>query len=288
LADRFNVGRSTISDIKSGKNWKHLIDRMSVYEFGRKLLETNDLDPVYVILWEAALPEDTLKRWLLAYWCYYHMGTASWIAYQKDFWGAMETATHSQFPRGRERRHYRGENARKSVLYLREQGVSGLWLPLLEPREYSLREVSEVVRKWVGFGPWIAFKVADMTERLGLIRVKFDVASAMYEGSPTEGALRLWEAHNPGLDPRREPGGTSAWAVGQVLGELGELKAPPRYERPINVQEVETTLCKWSSYMKGHYRIGEDIDACHNGLLRFFKSGVSQRLLRAYRVAFKE
>jgi hypothetical protein len=223
----------------------------------------------------------------------------------------MEQAAGSKdWPRCHERRHFRGETALKSVAYLKGRGTEALWRDLtgpLAPAPRTAKAVIASVTQWYGFGPWIGFKVADMLERLGLVEVRFDLETAMYEGSPTEGAKLLWDLEG---QPHAGSGDAAgAWAVGRVLAELGakalrpvrgedrltahdraEVKAfqgrlagyaPPRYERPINVQEAETILCKWKSYMGGHYRLGEDVEGLRQGLLRFARCRLAQRLLRA-------
>lgn len=58
-------------------------------------------------------------------------------------------------------------------------------------------------------------------------------------------------------------------------------QAPPRFDRPLNVQEAETVLCKWKSYSGGHYEIGEDVAACREGLSRFFRCRTARRLKKA-------
>jgi|SRR6185369_11331034 len=285
---------------------------LSCYDFGRQLLETLDLDPVYVVLYNAELEPELLQRWLLAYWGFYHVGTASWIAEAEDlaYWDRMRTAAGSKdYPRSSERRHFRGENARKSVEFLQSQGLSKLFSPFarsLAPatimfvsddyakqtgakvgdtvfHDLSAEYVVEHVKTWVGFGPWIAFKVADMLERLGLARIHFDVETAMYEGSPTEGAQMLWEEE--GKPPLIREGQTrpATWAVARILSELRTLSAPPDFKRIIGPQEAETILCKWFSYTKGHYHLGEDIKAVRSGLLRFGRTKLAQRLFRGGR-----
>lgn len=267
--------------------------KLDVYEFGRELLRTNDLDPIYVMLWEANLPRHRLLRWLLAYWCFYHAGTASWISdvdefnqgEESQYWGRMRTAAESkEYPRCHERRHFRGANAAKSIAYLESRGLDGLFPPLLRwPfSPVRLSYVMETVQEWVGFGPWIAFKVADMLERLDLLQVEFDAGDAIYKGSPTEGAQLLWELEGRPIAATFGPG---VWAVDRILTELGGLPAPPRYERSINAQEAETILCKWKSYRGGHYDIGEDIESLRRGLLRFARCSTAQTLLRAMRNA---
>lgn len=256
---------------------------LSCYDFGRRLLETNDLDPVYVLVHEAGLDPTERSHWLVAYWCFYHVGTASWIAEgmrSGDYYRRLAVAAGSkEYPRSSERRHFRGEAARKSVEWITERTVEVLFSPFNEAGSggLSAEEVMDYVQEWVGFGPWIAFKVADMLERLGIVRVEFDLGTVMYD-SPAKAAQLLWDEHNPGLDSSREPGGVEVWAVEQILSELGSFKAPPRYERLINAQEAETILCKWKSYMGGHYHVGEDVAACRNGLLRYARCRTSQRL----------
>lgn len=268
--------------------------KLSCYDFGRQLLETNDLDPVYVLLHGAKdyfHSDDLLKPWLLAYWCFYHVGTASWILDQEEYnglgyWEGMMTAAKSKdYPRSAERRHFRGQNAIKSVEYLEKRGLNGLFDSLilatrLNPQyTVSVGVVIQYVQRWVGFGPWISFKVADMLERLGLTNVDFntDNEGAVFD-SPREGAIRLWVQEVGSI-----PDGiaTTKWAMDRIVEELGSYLAPPRYERTINYQEAETILCKWKSYLNGHYHVGEDIAACRKALLRFSRSRTAQRLLRA-------
>jgi hypothetical protein len=255
--------------------------KLSIVEFGKQLLDTNDLDPVYVILWEARWRKALLQKWLLPYLAFYHIGTASWIAsHDSDstYWDAFEKAAGSStYPRSSERRHYRAHNALKSVAYLRERGMANLFAPLLSGGPRTAAQVMEVVKTWEGFGDWSAFKAADMLERLGLVEIDFDLATAMYD-SPKEGAKRYWrdEGEPPLLGKSVEE-----WAVARLLEELGHYKAPPRYERPIGLQEVETILCKHLSYLHGRYKLGEDIEACQKALRRFKDCDLAQRLWKA-------
>lgn len=264
--------------------------KLDIYEFGKRLIETKDLDPVYVLAWETHWwhPED-VHRWLIAYWCFYHVGTASWITDPSDdeeMWERMTTAAgSSDYPRSSERRHFRAKNATESVKYLRELGVKGI-RDDIQGAGTTVADLMKTVQRWTGFGPWIAFKVADMVERLDLRAVDFsDTGSWLYD-SPREAAKTLWDSEGQPhfvqhpIDARFGSA-VGGWAIDRVLYELGEMEAPPRYERKINAQEAETILCKWKSYMNGHYEIGEDITACRKGLLRFAKTPTAQLLLQA-------
>ena len=252
---------------------------LSVYDFGHQLLEINDLDPVYVLLWEAKLAQDQLHKWLLAYWCYYHVGTASWCVDQRDYWVAMTTVAGSKdYPRAHERRHFRGASALKSVAWLKTRGIETLFEPLVG-KEWQLEQLIKYVSTWYQFGKWIAFKVADMLERLGLAKVDFKTGADHLFDSPRRGAELLWSQERG----TEVPSGVTQWAIDRVLTKLNPAKSPPRYERLLNAQEAETIICKFKSYRGGHYHIGEDVTACRTGLLRFARCPTSQELLRAGR-----
>jgi hypothetical protein len=252
------------------------MESLGVIPFGRALVESNDLDPVYCVLHGALLDPYPLKKWLLAYWCFYHAGTASWIC-TGNYWGRMGEAAGSKlWPRGSERRHFRGKNAAKSVSYLESVGVTDLFRPILT--NHTVSSLTDYVRTWVGFGPWIAFKVGDMVERLGLAEVSFADGDVFLFDSPREGAEMVCKRYS--TSPQKNPG---AWAVKHVLEGLKDLKAPPRYERRLNCQEAETILCKWKSHLNGRYEVGHDTAELRRGLLRFAKCKTSQRLYKAGR-----
>lgn len=252
----------------------------TIYDFGQQLVESKDLDPVYVVVWEAQLEPETLRKWLLAYFCFYHCGTASWIVDQKDYWTAMETAAASKdYLRSSERRHFRGSSATKSVTLLKEQGLEKLFSPL-EGGPYTLQQIVKHVKTWYKFGDWIAFKVADLIERLGLCQVTFkpEDVFAMYE-SPRKGAEDMVVQHGPAV------GNPYLWAYNTLHKEIGNLKAPPRYERGLNIQELETIFCKHHSHLKSKngYQVGKDIAEVKHGLLKYSRCPTSQLLIKAGR-----
>ncbi len=176
------------------------------------------------------------------------------------------------------------------MTFLQQQGLAWLFSPITtqahEKQTYAW--VTDHVQHWVGFGPWIAFKVADMMERLGLCNVEFKTADVTLFDSPQKGAELLWQVENGKTN--YPDGNVAAWAIDRILAELifkPGLKAPPRYERLLNAQEAETILCKWKSYMAGHYQLGEDIEHSKEALKRFptcelfrpmWKAGVTAKL----------
>lgn len=256
---------------------------LPVDEFGRRLVISLDLDPIYVGLSQLDLGWVQLNRWLLTYWCLYDAGSACWIAEAQDgveFWTrlrlAAENRVHSplgqRFRRGAERRHWRGSNAKKSLddlesrygshpEHMAEYCASG-WTPS-SPEWRGLRCADVVARvsEHNGFGPWIGFKVADMAERVMGIPVTFDAAEVFFFDAPAEGA-RI--ARNLWLRPDAAPCSTTLDrvelqdVVQSLLAKWSDLKAPPALDRPVGIQEVETVLCKWKSHLAGHYPVGKD------------------------------
>jgi hypothetical protein len=256
--------------------------KLGIYEFGRQLLETEDLDPVYVILWEAELPTKKLHRWLLAYWCFYHVGVASYLSeYRGDefYTKLMESTFGTTHPRGTERRHFRGQQAKVIVeSFIKSDVDPSKILHSLDigKKEISAKEVMYRVKTLRGFGDWISFKVADMLERLGICPVQFKPEDIfeMFD-SPRKGAELMEEKHGPAK------GNTYTWAHNQLLRKFRTYTAPPRHERRINIQEIETILCKWKSHLSGHYKVGKDTVEIEEGLRLYGTCKTSRKLLNA-------
>lgn len=273
-------------------------NKLSLLDFGKQLIDSKDLDPVYILLQESGMERQKLWKWLIAYWCFYHVGTASYLSEKKaeeEFWAELMVGAKSQgnatHPRAPERRHFRGKNAVDSVEYLRSRGLFGLnsLTGLFEycyriEAELTVSEVMKHVQEWKGFGPWIAFKVADMLERLGLVKVDFGLTDGFIYDSPAKGADLAWGEYG-GYPPTKSTAEVITWAMDYILlsDEIPFTLAPPRYERAVNVQEAETILCKWHSHMKGGYHIGEDIESCKKALMRFARCRTAQLLLSSGR-----
>jgi len=241
-------------------------DVLPLETFGRKLIEAGDLDPVYNVVHAAGMDRDQLRRWCLAYWMCYHAGLASWISEQPDFWGPMlqfayntsESPVGGRWPRGRERRHFRGDKAVAAVdwfmraYYSEPERPVFLLESLKEPVTYQ--HVKNAVTVWPQFGPWIAFKVADMLERLFDVPVQFSKADMFYD-SPSE-AAKMWAEKSTISSYGRD--GWNTVAVDHLQLNLSDLKAPPTNNRSLGLQEFETILCKWKAHVNGIYPVGID------------------------------
>lgn len=241
-------------------------------EFGTALFETNDLDPVYVALYEllaGGLDRDAVKRWLVAYWMFYHCGFACEAAERSGpgFWAHLADGFDGH-PRGAERRHFREAAALSALKRIEaahgspERLVSAL---VSGGRVLTLDEVSRRVKTLPMFGPWISWKVCDMLERIMGAPIRFDPRALGMYRDPVQGAALILKGHWTAEITVPEVAGVASSIVDVYRG----VKAPPRYERPVNVQEAETVLCKFKSYWKGHYYVGKDIADIRHGLAAF-------------------
>lgn len=287
---------------------------LSVNEFGRALVVTGDLDPIYLMLEGAQLDRAALQRWCLAYWMFYHAGVASHLSEMEgsDFWESVEAGLHQdpfddgntnllhnrapaavgllssgQFPRGTERRHFRGKAADQSVAYLVKR--FGRNEPEMPASSLDFRHnhsfgkvlqytaVARYVQEWRGFGPWIAFKVADMLDAVLGVPVNFEdgFPGNIFE-DPAKGAV--WAQLVGGLSYKgrewtrdelltkyedtstRERRAYVEPVFRQLLGDFkrAKLTIPHRPGQDLRIQEVETVLCKWKSHINGHYEVGKD------------------------------
>ena len=302
--------------------------RLEIEPFGRHLIQSGDLDPIYIALARASFDDDLLKRWLIAYWCFYHAGAACFLSSFQgyEFWTMLLTAARNEvetpvggrWPRGHERRHFRGALAVSSVEALasrygsrpetmvhyiadfsdftsavegyRQEFIRTEDVPVkpgdyvvhmeevrMASGDYIRREterrpfyfVSKRAQTHRGFGPWIGFKIADMIDRCLDIPVSFDNAAVFMFDDPTEAALKLWR-HKSRLPETAKPKDKDAVineVVQYLIHEFKDLPAPPYGDRPVNVQEVETVLCKWKSHCNGHYPLNNDIVEIRTGCL---------------------
>lgn len=260
-------------------------ETLDVEAFGARLIKTKDLDPAYVGLVGAELPRPQLARWLLCYWSFYHVGLASWISEQEDFWPVMAKAAANlpersprvlglpteRWPRGSERRHFRGPKCVAAVAWL------GRNFP--QPQDCLERlaaaktaeQVMAIVQGWPMMGPWAAFKAADMVERVVGAPIRFPANTCLLYAEPLAG-LKL-AAQRAGVENLQR-------YHDRLLDYFHRFPAPPTGDRPCGPQELETVCCKHKSYIGGHYHVGRDIREQRAALVGWGET--AQRILGAY------
>lgn len=282
---------------------------LTVEQFGRKMITTGDLDPIYIALGNLQMPITQKYRWMVAYWCFYHAGFASYASEHdgQAFWNVMKTAAENvepcvaggRWPRGSERRHFRGGQGMRATLELADKyqsrpGDMVLDIAHLSRDGSGKRPVGNVfreVQKFRGFGDWISFKVADMLDCCTEHSVTFDNAHVFMFSDPIKGAnlaYDTWWNHASSLSGISEPppflpiSERPSYVVQRLIKEFSGMTAPPRHTRKINVQEVETVLCKWKGHVAGRHPVGNDTVEIHHGLKNWFDvSYVAQQFAEA-------
>ncbi len=280
---------------------KRNYDRLSIEEFGAQLLKSKDLDPIYVSLFNlrqtSVWEDDQIKRWLVAYWCYYHAGVACYLSsFNKghEFWRWMMQAAQntsltpaatdqdltnvaSRWPRGSERRHFRGVQSMKAVAELSERYphpedmVDHIILQSDDPQSYV--EVAKRAKSHRGFGDWISFKICDMIERVLDVPINFDKAAVFMFRDPVKAAFIVWrdKLDLPKSARPKDPNKAIDEVVTYLTNYFREYSAPPGHDRLVGLQEIETVLCKYKSHLNGHYPLLNDTEEIVDGLIPWAK-----------------
>jgi len=251
---------------------------LSIEDFGRHLLTSQDLDPIYVALVGAKFEPRVLRRWLMVYWCCYDAGVSCYIAEassNEEFWRRMLTMAANGLPsplggrwrRAAERRHWRGANAARSLADLETryandpEAMADYCARGADLTSASFRvpcaDIMKRAQEHIGFGPWIAFKIADMSERVLKYPTSFDKAEVFMFKDPMLAARMAFADHNNTHAETTEK--AVAWAIQHLANEFKDMPAPPGWDRPVGLQEIETILCKWKSHVNGHYPLNKDL-----------------------------
>lgn len=244
--------------------------RHAIEPFGRELITSGDLDPVYNAITGAGWDMETRCRWMVAYWCFYHSGFACYAAQFKGahFWDALRVAAENttpnpyneRWPRGSERRHFRADAATRAIEELSKQYAHAADMVSFcagpEPHT-TFAAINKRAKTHRGFGAWMGFKIADMIDRCTPVEVDFELGHLFMFKDPEKAATMQWTLTHPGeeLAPRQQ---RLTEVVTALIAEFSDLKAPPNGDRPVGIPEVETVLCKWKSHMNGHYPLYHD------------------------------
>ena len=211
----------------------------------------------------ARIEGEQLARLLIGYLFFYHLGVAAWLSDRPDFWDAALEAARNEtlsplggrWPRGTERRHFRGQKAINAIETLARRFTPTEMVEQLKLAG-DLKAVIETVNRWPMCGDWAAFKLADLMERVARGPVTF----------PRDVCL-LYREPRSGLELVAQRMG---WLPTQALAALERhfqrFLAPPTYDRTCGVQEIETILCKFKASLNGSYWTGRDIHEVRKAL----------------------
>ena len=252
-------------------------EHLDVTEFGRLLFSSADLDPVYKSLIDIpSLDDARLNRFLIGYWAFYHCGVASFISEQEGnaFWRVMLKAAENiteppcggRWPRGAERRHFRGKASVDAVVALRNRygnKPEGM-VDYLASGPMDVRSVIARATTHKLFGPWIGFKIADMLDAVVGYDVDQDDVSAFLYDTPRQSILEKL----PTLPIKKE--GSEQQKLERAMlwlqRELSHCRIPHKPRQKPDLFSLETVWCKHLSHMHDHYPLYNDINEIRSGL----------------------
>jgi Alpha-glutamyl/putrescinyl thymine pyrophosphorylase clade 2 len=210
-------------------------------QFGRRLFSTEDADPMYYALARAELPIDQKERFMVGWVTYYQPGIAATASEKNDkaFWGYLRSV-YAAAPRASERRHFRGQAGEKALREWQRH------FPYPEEMVRYMRgetyfHVKETAKDVPQIGPYFVWKFADVQERVFRIPCDFTGAEKFSPKVPQEGAKLISQT------------ATTKQVYDLIIRHMSDMKSPPWYDRPINMQEAETVCCVFHQYVGGGY-----------------------------------
>ena len=224
---------------------------LSWQDFAAKTIATDDLDPVYVALYRAQMPEAMLMRWCAAFVTYYHMGTACELCtlegndFWTELWNRYDTA-----PRASERRHFRGEAGKKAMrAWINTYGTpEKFFADCMRPSFMSLLQAGIPQ-----IGHYFTWKCMDLREAVFGYHVDWTTAEYHMVALPMQGLDVIF----PELKTQKKA--NYADALLQVADAIKHIPAPPRLARNCWVAEAETVCCMAKAYYGNKKPIGKDI-----------------------------
>lgn len=230
-------------------NWRQLADL---------LITTDELDPVYPFAVRLGEKEGRMfqTRFLTAFFMFYDLGGALDAAKASDdesFWDYIR-ANYAALPRGKERRHARGELGKQYVKNLSARGKpSQIWSKLYAPTYSEL--VLNIAHEFegCGIGPYFTWKLMDLFDRVLGQPVRLNKAE-----------VDRWLPPEP-----RKAIKLSGVSISDVCGYILNYPAPGLQNRKCGYSEAETILCAIKGFwFSKSYMIGDDLNRRHRELER--------------------
>lgn len=231
------------------------------------MIKANDLDPDYSFI-SAYSKKHGLSREQVADWI-----ILKTVLYDTE--SELRKMLHAeQIPNlrfGAERQKHK--NVASSMYSLAKQYINqnfGSSLKFLENLEGDGARAMKEVGKMKYYGPWASWKVCDLASCVLGIDIDFSTIDFQktYE-YPLKGVLVVngYDEHDTAMlkDPN-----VFKFMLEEVFRQLepimGENSPHSQTKRPMNMQEVETLLCKYHAHQKGKYPIGHDISRLRNNI----------------------
>lgn len=264
--------------------------RLDLTGFGKLLFTSGDLDPVYLSINRLRLPPDQLGRWLVAYFCFYSSGFASYASERrgKAYWDLLAQAAENttvtpygeRWPRGVERRHFRGAPAVKAVGVLRKRygnAPEGM-VDYLSDGPMDVKAVIERACTHPMFGGWIGFKVADMLDAVVGAKVdQSDVSVFLYDTPHKSILVNLEAGVIPAPNRKKDQDAPLEYAMRWLQRQLKDYRIPHKPKEGPDWFALETVWCKHLSHMHGHYPIHNDIREIRHGIGPWIRHSATAR-----------
>lgn len=263
-------------------------ERMDIETFGVHLLTSGDLDPVYLAV-PSITDDGQRRRWLVAYAAYYHCGAACWLSEQtgRGFWDAMMMAAKNvspapdggRWPRGHERRHFRGAQAVAGIAdWSAKHPNPETLFDCVADAGPRLSAVIERAREYRSVGSWLAFKVADLIDAcLGVDLDQSEVDLFLYD-TPFQSLLAEYERRH-GIP--HEPDVAASSMMEMLRQRFSRYDVPHKPGKQADLFCLETIACKHGSHMSGHYPLYNDIDDITRGMQSWLATCATARAFLA-------
>lgn len=231
-------------------------------DFGRRMLSSADIDPVYPVLKRIVDEKPTSQRsgdWLVVlYLAYYNVASACevWLRYPEPDDALLHDHYMLKRPTGTERRGLRVPEKMATHLATWVHGVSSV--PFDQLRSYMGTNpfrndylIAEYLEAFPYNGRWASYKGCEVLHKvLGFPNAARDAGHAHSSG-PRQGL---------GLFYRPVPGNTDK-AVRELNAQTDDLLDRCGHAGlKLNVEELETLLCDFHSAAHGRYYVGHDAD----------------------------
>lgn len=217
---------------------------MTWQRFAKMLFQLEDADPGYMMLARVdwSVPQ---KQRFMAGWCaFYNPGIAAKASMYRghEFWEYLRT----QYPiakRASERRHFRGAAGLRAINSWEQKFVNPERM-VLHMQGDTYFDVKNAAKTVVQIGEYFVWKFADVQERVFRIPCHFAPEAAKYSPKVPQQGAKL-------IDFKKTVGETYDM-ISDYLN-AARMKAPPWYDRPMNMQEAETVACVYKQYRHGKW-----------------------------------
>lgn len=236
---------------------------MTLEEFSKYEIETGDLDPDYILMLRAqrlfGLSDEEMSKWVVVKSCVYDS--------ESELQHLLFNVPIKDLVRyGGERRKFKpiADQLFDRFDHFIKSSSNGYRSFFFEALPRNARLAMQVIQTVKGFGPWAAWKMADLAERVLGVPIDFSEVqfNKIYEYPLKEIMMVASEDESRWKELLRNDDlfQTCMERAMPLFGEALKMKAPPQRDRLVNYQEIETLFCKYHSHAYGHYKPGHDIE----------------------------